>query len=119
MLKTPRRNRGGSVANQTAWYALLAVFGICLAFAIGTSLRDLGQTKATSNNSSPRSFYETIPDVSLETLPPSRREKVLRQLNETKCVCACGLTLARCRNTDRSCKKSLEMANGVLKEIQG
>ncbi len=119
ILKILHRNRDGTVANQTAWYALLAVFGTSLAFAIWTSLRDLGQSEATSSTSSPRSFYETIPDVPLETLPASRREKVLRQLNSTQCVCPCALTLARCRNTDRSCKKSLEMANGVLKEIQG
>ncbi len=118
MLNIRRRNRDGSVANQTAWYALLAVLGISLGFAIWTSLRDLGQTKATSSTSPPRSFYETIPDVPLEALPASRREKLLRQLNSTKCVCTCGLTLAQCRNIDRTCKKSLEMANKVVKEIQ-
>lgn len=113
-----RRNRERTVADQTAWYAMWTVVGIFVAFAVWTSLRDSGQTKATSSISSPRSFYETIPDVPLESLPASRREKVLRQLNSRKCVCACGLTLAQCRNEDRSCKKSLEMVSKVLKDIQ-
>jgi hypothetical protein len=115
MLRTLPRDRHGRRGDQRAWYAMLIFFGIILVIAISVSLKDLRDAKRIQNSPPLRSFYDTAPDIPLESLEPSRREKLLRQLNSRRCVCECKLTLAQCRNTDRTCKKSLELALQILK----
>ncbi len=101
-------------ANRGAWYAMLIFLGIIFVAAIWVSLEDLREDKRIQSNPPLRSYYESVRGIPLQTLEASRREKVLRQLNSTKCTCECKLTLAQCRNTDRTCKKSLELGLQVL-----
>ena len=93
---------------------MLISLAIVFAAAIFISLKDLREAKRIQSRPPLCSFYDTVPDVPLETLQPSRREKVLRRLNLTKCDCQCALTLAQCRNTDRTCQRSVELALRIL-----
>jgi len=101
-------------ANRGAWHAMLIFVGIIFVAAIWVSLKDLREAKRVQSSARLRSYYDTVPGIPLQTLEASRREEVLRQLNSTKCVCECKLTLAQCRNTGRTCKKSLELGLQLL-----
>ena len=103
-------------ANRGAWYAMLIFLGIIFLGAIWVSLNDLREAKRIQSGPPLRSYYDTVPGIPLQTLEASRREEVLRQLNSTKCTCECKLTLAQCRNTDRTCKKSLDLGLQLLNE---
>lgn len=116
MLKVFRRDQHGCRANQSAWHTMLIFLGIIFVVAIGALLKDFHESKRIRSSQALRSFYDTVPDVPLDTLEASRRENVLRQLNSSRCVCECALTLAQCRNTDRRCQKSLELALQLLNE---
>ena len=42
----------------------------------------------------------------------------LKRLNDEKCGCGCGLTLAQCRINDPSCTVSLPIAEKIVAEIR-
>lgn len=55
-----------------------------------------------------------LPGVDFSKLDPQQRKAALRQLNESKCTCSCGLTLAQCRINDTSCDVSTRLARQVV-----
>ncbi len=55
-----------------------------------------------------------LPGVDFSKLSPEQKKTVLRQLNEQKCICSCGLTLAQCRVNDTSCDVSLKAATQIV-----
>jgi thiol-disulfide isomerase/thioredoxin len=60
-----------------------------------------------------------VPGLNLEALTPSQRTSALKRLNEEKCTCGCGFTLAQCRINDSSCSVSLPIAEKIVAEIRG
>ena len=62
-------------------------------------------------------YATEIPGVSLAGLTPKQREDALKQLNNEKCTCGCGLTLAQCRINDPICKISQPAAQKVVDDI--
>src|SRR5713101_2396430 len=71
----------------------------------------------TSSNSDERAeFFSDLPDVDLSALQAGTRDQMVRRANLEKCPCNCGLTLARCRNRDRSCQTSLKIAREMVKQ---
>jgi hypothetical protein len=60
-------------------------------------------------------FFSDLPDVDFSVLQRNARNRLLRQANLQKCDCNCGLTLACCRNRDRSCQTSLKICRAMVK----
>jgi thiol-disulfide isomerase/thioredoxin len=58
-----------------------------------------------------------LPGVDLSKLTPERKQAALRQFNEQKCTCGCGLTLAQCRINDSSCPVSQATATQIVEKI--
>jgi hypothetical protein len=59
-----------------------------------------------------------VPGLKLDTLKPDQKVAALKQLNEDKCTCGCGLTLAQCRINDPSCATSLPIAEKIVAEAR-
>lgn len=60
-----------------------------------------------------------LPGVKLASLTPKQKQAALKRLNSQNCNCGCKLTLAQCRINDTQCQVSLDIANGIVKEIAG
>ena len=69
-----------------------------------------------SNSGGNGEFFSDLPDVDLSVLQPNTRDMLLRQANLQKCDCNCGLTLACCRNRDRSCQTSLKICRAMVRQ---
>ena len=59
-----------------------------------------------------------VPGLKLDTLNPEQKVSALKRLNEEKCTCGCGLTLAQCRINDPSCATSLPIAEKIVAEAR-
>lgn len=59
-----------------------------------------------------------VPGLKLDTLKPDQKVAALKQLNEQKCDCGCGLTVAQCRINDPSCAVSLPIAEKIVAEAK-
>ena len=58
-----------------------------------------------------------LPGVDFSKLTAKQKRAALRQLNEQKCTCGCGLTLAQCRINDTGCPVSVKLAQQVVEKI--
>jgi thiol-disulfide isomerase/thioredoxin len=72
----------------------------------------------TDSSLSDQAQATDVPGLKLETLTPAQRVVALKLLNETKCECGCGLTVAQCRINDPSCGSSLPMAEKIVAEAR-
>ena len=106
--------RGGFEHSRRIWYGSLLFFGVVLVASVWLGVTSTKRIGAPA----PQASYETVPGISLESIPASQRKDVLHRLNSTKCTCKCDLTLAQCRNTDRLCDTSLALARGVLDRMR-
>jgi hypothetical protein len=59
-------------------------------------------------------FYNTLPGVNLEHLPPAKAEAVLKKLNVRRCHCGCMRSVASCRNHHDSCTESIVAAQDEI-----
>jgi thiol-disulfide isomerase/thioredoxin len=59
-----------------------------------------------------------VPGVDLASLSPAQKTVALKRLNEEKCTCGCGFTLAQCRINDTTCGVSLPIAETIVAEIR-
>ena len=59
-----------------------------------------------------------VPGLKLDTLKPEQKIAALKRLNEEKCDCGCGLTVAQCRINDPSCAVSLPIAEKIVAEAR-
>lgn len=59
-----------------------------------------------------------VPGLDLDSLSPSQKTAALKRLNEEKCTCGCGFTLAQCRINDTTCAVSLPIAEKIVAEIR-
>ncbi len=91
-------------------------FGISAIVLIGVVWSQWFMTNLVSLQDS-QAFYSDLPDVNVAALQPEQRTSVIREMNATKCPCNCGLTLASCRNRDRSCQRSLEVSKDMVAKI--
>ena len=55
-----------------------------------------------------------LPGVDFSKLTPQQKKAALRQLNESKCTCSCGMTLAQCRINDTTCQVSARLAQELV-----
>ena len=51
-------------------------------------------------------------------LTPEQTAAAAQILNETRCNCNCGMTLAECRVKDPGCSRSLSLARGVIQDLK-
>jgi hypothetical protein len=69
-----------------------------------------------SNSEGKTELFSDLPDVDLSVLQASVRDRLVRAANLQTCPCTCSLTLACCRNRDRSCQTSLKIAREMVKQ---
>jgi thiol-disulfide isomerase/thioredoxin len=80
---------------------------------------DVEQVTATADGMlSDQAQATDVPGLKLEMLTPEQKTAALKQLNEQKCNCGCGLTLAQCRINDPSCTVSLPLAEKIVAEVR-
>jgi thiol-disulfide isomerase/thioredoxin len=80
---------------------------------------DVEQVAANTDSSlSDQAQATDVPGLKLETLTPAQRVVALKLLNETKCECGCGLTVAQCRINDPTCASSLPMAEKIVADVR-
>jgi len=91
------------------------ICAIAAAVIVGTFTLHWVVTRAPNSDERSEVFTD-LPDVDLSALQASARDQLVRQANLQKCPCNCGLTLARCRNRDRSCQTSLKIAREMVKQ---
>lgn len=89
------------------------IIAALVAIAAGTLQWSIARHPSSGANSQ---FFPDLPDIDLSALTPSARDHVIQQANAQKCSCNCGLTLACCRNRDRSCQTSLKICKTMAKE---
>ena len=63
-------------------------------------------------------FFSNLPDIDLTGLQTDAREQLVREANLKSCPCNCGLTLACCRNRDRSCQTSLKICKEMVAKVE-
>jgi thiol-disulfide isomerase/thioredoxin len=66
----------------------------------------------------PNARATDVPGLSLETLKAEQKTVALERLNDEKCTCGCGLTIAQCRINDPTCTVSLPIAEKIVDEIR-
>ncbi len=59
-----------------------------------------------------------INGVDLTGLSPEQAATATQILNETRCNCGCGMTLAECRVKDPNCGRSLALARQVVQDLK-
>ena len=59
-----------------------------------------------------------VPGVDLTVLTPAQKTVALNRLNDEKCDCGCGLTIAQCRINDSSCAVSPKLAAQILADVR-
>lgn len=65
------------------------------------------------------SAYATeIPGIDFAGMTPVQKTAALKRMNEEKCSCGCGSTVAGCRIDDPTCETSLPMAKKIVAEIK-
>ena len=77
---------------------------------------DVEQVAASPAKAAGKAQATDVPGLKLETLTAEQRIAALKRLNEEKCACGCGLTLAQCRINDPSCAISLPIAEKIVAE---
>jgi thiol-disulfide isomerase/thioredoxin len=73
------------------------------------------ETKALIRNAAQAT---KIPGINLDQLTPAQKAYALKRLNEEKCTCGCGLTLAACRINDPNCAFSLPLAQKIVEDAK-
>ena len=63
-------------------------------------------------------FFATAPGVDTALMPSAQRDDFLRVLNSKQCPCSCNMSLARCRNQDVKCQRSLGMAKELAAQFR-
>ena len=91
-------------------------FGISAIVLLGVVWSQWYMTNLVSRQDA-QEYYSDLPDVNVAALQPEQRTGLIRELNVTKCPCNCGLTLACCRNRDRSCQTSLKVCKERVARI--
>jgi hypothetical protein len=51
-------------------------------------------------------------------LSPEQTRTATQILNETRCNCSCGMTLAECRTKDPNCSRSLSVSRALLEDLK-
>ncbi len=59
----------------------------------------------------------SLPGVDLSHLTPAQRKLALKEMNQMRCTCGCGYTIAQCRVLDSGCPISLKIAQQVVANI--
>ncbi len=106
-----------SLARRCAPAALLV---LSLAAASGSGL--LAQATAPAPAAPAAPAQPTQPaqmsGLDFSGLTPEQTAAATQILNETRCNCNCGMTLAECRVKDPGCSRSLSLAKGVIQDFK-
>ncbi|HEU5180757.1 MAG TPA: hypothetical protein VFW45_08190 [Candidatus Polarisedimenticolia bacterium] len=97
-----------------------AILVLSLAAACGSGL--LAQATAPTPAAPAAPTQPTQPaqmsGLDFSGLTPEQIAAATQILNETRCNCNCGMTLAECRVKDPGCSRSLSLAKGVIQDFK-
>ncbi len=63
--------------------------------------------------------YKKLPGIDLTKYTAKQRETILARANKERCPCGCKLTVAGCRNDDRTCGTGKKLAAKIVEEVTG
>jgi protein-disulfide isomerase len=66
----------------------------------------------------PEGYVADVPNVDWKGLDRSGRKRATQVMNQTPCVCGCGMTVARCRRDDPTCPRSPGMAANIIAAVK-
>jgi thiol-disulfide isomerase/thioredoxin len=90
--------------------ALLMVAGLTLAAADKPKVEPPAK-KAT--------VFKAMPEIDLSKFTAKQKAAILKRANKEGCDCGCKLTVAECRNDDRTCRTSVKLAKKIVEEVTG
>ncbi len=105
-------SKAGVWENKVKWFAL----GLLTAIAIIAIVANLSEFSPRRTGESAR-FYPGLPGIDLASVAPERRPALLEEANRDRCTCGCKMTLAYCRNNDRSCRTSLRLCQEMVQRF--
>ena len=88
-----------------------AILVLALAVTFGGGLL----AQATAPQAAPA---QPLNGLDFSGLTPEQTAAATQLLNETRCNCNCGMTLAECRVKDPGCSRSLSLARGVIQDFK-
>jgi len=63
--------------------------------------------------------FKAMPEIDLSKFTAKQKTAILKRANKEGCGCGCKLTVAGCRNDDRTCRTSVKLAKKIVKDITG
>jgi hypothetical protein len=104
--------KSGQVISRKSAIAFWAIAAALLVVAAVWQWLAVGR----SNSEEKAEFFSDLPGVDLSVLQANARDRLVHEANLQKCPCNCHLTLACCRNRDRSCQTSLKITREMVKQ---
>lgn len=98
--------------NRIKWFA----FGLLTAIAIVAIVANLWES-TPRRTQEPARFYKELPGIDLASVAAEQRPALLEEANRERCTCGCKMTLAYCRNHDRSCRTSLRLCQEMVQRF--
>lgn len=105
-------SKAGVWENKVKWFAL----GLLTAIAIVAIVANLPEF-TPPRTKEPARFYSELPGIDLASVAVDRRPELLEEANRERCTCGCKMTLAYCRNHDRSCRTSLRLCQELVQRF--
>lgn len=113
--KTSRleQERASAWANRIIWFGL----GLLTALAIAAIAVNWWES-SPHRTEQPARFYTELPGIDLASVAEDHRPALLEQANRERCTCGCKMTLAYCRNHDRSCRTSVRLCLEMVQRFR-
>ncbi len=108
-----RKKSRGVVSRRERFLFWIGVAIVLLAVLIAQFWVNTRPQKLTDQQ-----FFATAPGVDTALMPSAQRGDFLRVLNSEQCPCGCNMSLARCRNQDVKCQRSLGMAKELAAQFR-
>ena len=67
----------------------------------------------------PDKVYKKLPGIDLTKYTAKQQATILARANKERCPCGCKLTVAGCRNDDRTCGTGKKLAAKIVEEVTG
>jgi len=91
------------------------IFGILILMA---GLAVTGGNPLLAQAATPAPAQQPLNGLDFTGLSPEQTRTATQILNETRCNCGCGMTLAECRTKDPNCSRSLSVSRGLLDDLK-
>ncbi len=114
---------------QSSTKILIWIGGVALAVLLGYAVTQMGPGSGSGPSlgmgGMQRTGYYTdrdLREVDFSALTEEQKQEVLDQVNQARCPCPCGMSLAQCVATDSTCpfrSSNIERIRSVVREETG